>query len=173
MINKRFKVRQLFKGDNYSREATIRGNTVFIYLTYYICWCSETTYLQKSYLFRPNMKNKEIHLRYLEEYMSYSSAMYGASMYLYDGKCSFKSCFELASKASFCTSCCCCSKCSSQGKIRQKKFVKKLFQQIYQKDRQKQIAKNFVKRNLLKRLRKTSSKKFVKILSKKNHPKKS
>ena len=79
------------------------------------------------------MKNKEIHLRYLEEYMSYSSAMYGASMYLYDGKCSFKSCFELASKASFCTSCCCCSKCSSKGKIRQKKV------------RQKNSSKKFVK----------------------------
>ena len=94
---------------------------LFIWHTTYAVLLS--TYLQKLYLycnFRPNMKNKEIHLRYLEEYMSYSSAMYGASMYLYSGKCSFKSCFELASKASFCTSCCCCSKCSSQGKIRQK-----------------------------------------------------
>ena len=92
--------------------------------TYYTCaylraqlilWLLMSTYQSRN--FRPTMKNKEIHLRYLEEYMSYSSAMYGASMYLYDGKCSFKSCFDLASKASFCTSCCCCSKCSSQGKV--------------------------------------------------------
>ena len=80
-----------------------------------ILWLLMSAYQLRN--FRPKMKNKEIHLRYLEEYMSYSSAMYGASMYLYDGKCSFKSCFELASKASFCTSCCCCSKCSSQGRI--------------------------------------------------------
>ena len=30
LINRRFKVRQLFKGDNYSREETIRGNKVGI-----------------------------------------------------------------------------------------------------------------------------------------------
>ena len=31
LIDRRFKVRQLFKGDNYSREETIRGNTVLNY----------------------------------------------------------------------------------------------------------------------------------------------
>ena len=31
LINRTFWVRQLFKGDNYSREETIRGNTVFFF----------------------------------------------------------------------------------------------------------------------------------------------
>ena len=58
------------------------------------------------------MKNKEIHLRHLEDYMAYAFATYGCAMYLIDtddGKSCLKNCFQLASKASFCASCCCCS----------------------------------------------------------------
>ena len=37
-------VRQVFKGDNYTREETIRGNTVFVKITEYCCNIPAVTY---------------------------------------------------------------------------------------------------------------------------------
>ena len=53
------------------------------------------------------MKNKEIHLRNLEEYMAYAFASYGCAMYLIDNDDKFKHCINMASSVSLC-SCCCC-----------------------------------------------------------------
>lgn len=54
-----------------------------------------------------SMKNKEIHLRHLEEYVGYAFAIYGWPMYLLDNDSRLKHCWNLVTNLSPC-SCCCC-----------------------------------------------------------------
>ena len=56
-----------------------------------------------------SMKNKEIHLRHLSDYMSYAFASYGCAMYLIDNDAKFQHCWNMASKLSLCSCCCCFS----------------------------------------------------------------
>jgi hypothetical protein len=61
---------------------------------------------------RHNIKNKQLHLKHLEDYMAYASASYGCAMYLFGNEDRFSHCKNLMSKATFC-SCCCCLPWSS------------------------------------------------------------
>ena len=54
-----------------------------------------------------SMKNKELHLKNLEVYMAYGTAMYGTAMYLIDSDNPVTRFSRLLSNLSLC-SCCCC-----------------------------------------------------------------
>ena len=54
-----------------------------------------------------SMKNKELYLKNLEDYMAYGTAIYGPTVYLFDGEGPVSRFSKLLSNLSLCPCCCC------------------------------------------------------------------
>ena len=96
---------------NFQVTATLDDLFIYLISTALILLSTKSEYNTEQVENR-GMKNKELYLKNLEDYLAYGTAIYGGGLYLFDNEERLSRFYRLSSKLK-CCSCCCCLPWSS------------------------------------------------------------